>query len=1337
MKKAIHALAFLIGLLIVTAPSPPLISVTGTVYDDNGAPAPGTSVTFSSISTQVTGGVEVPPTSFSAIADPTGAISVNLPQGLRVNVVVGKGAPMAVTLPNQSSIDLSALLAAVQVPPPADLVSSLSVASGGDYALSVSNPTGAGSAVLTPGNVTRINGNPVAALVPNPGQFLAEDAGGIAWEPFSLSGDVTSSVAVPGQLAVNHFTLGSNASAGGFKLQNLAAPGAAGDALSEGNPIGSITPAAGTFTSLTASGTSGPALSNFNVNGDFNVKAYGAKGDASTDDAAAIQAAINAACAVTSSNSSAATVVFPPATYRHTGPLQVPCSNITLAGAGRSSSTLAPAFAWGPAIMVVGSGYTGLETSSSLVSGAGSAMLFDGTRYWLNLRDSAALDVNGLSAFTVEAFVNPTSTSDGQIITSSGRFLVSSQPTQAFSLQMVSSQLEGRLTLGGTTYIVDSGSSNTLSVNNVYHVAMSWDGSTIRIFINGTLVNSHAATGTLQQATTEDVTLGPSVYDWPDGTLLGNAIQGSVDSVRLSNVARYTVNFTPPSSKFSADSNTLGLLNFDQVQGPLVGMYTNNGLAWLPVRRTNEPSGTSEIANNTATLNNVAIRDLGINAGFGQNGIFATVTLNSAFDRLWINGTRNGLYLWNNCYQNAGHNVTINSAGTGTLARIGLANIGQSGINEFDHLRVSGGPFPLVGYEGSMLLNMLDVAQQSNTIYGAFFKAVGDSTITLNAPILDVEAGGTTWLGGMVFSSIGSAVVNGGELDSTNSAPAAIVDGGGSISFISNRMNLSGTPPAAIHVLNAPLQQIAVIEPATLGLGSAPVSDLASGTVALTANSLSNVSVNGVFNVRAFGATGSGVGESATTVAGSAKITLNFPGDFSNGQSVVIPHAGPTPSVTTPTGLAVTTKSSDSTGSITVSGCSALNGVTCSTAWTYQVYAVDANNGWSAATTPVTIATGASALSGWNINELTFNTVPNAVAYPIYGCSGTSCTPTLRGVALPTWAVHNDTTGSPPTSITYDDFGLTFGSEANLGTGLPAGPLNQNLVTTILSGAGTISVTLASPATASVTYLMHHNDAPAFQAAVNAACAQLGGTVQVQPGEYHWANTVSLTNCEGAVIRGDINQGGGLEDDRIAWNGPLGGTAILLDNAQDVRIENLCFAPLGSAATSAGVGIDIDAISSGPETPGHITVDRCRFINQAVAIRVANQQQNSLENNIFTNNDVEAGYYGLYLNSIESINNYLAGNNFPTLAYGIYDAGGDFQAYSTNFGSNITNVYLNYLDAPVLIHGGSTEHESRALVITGNYDSHHFYPSVTYESMRQFAPTLTYDGSATNNVGFV
>ena len=50
---------------------------------------------------------------------------------------------------------------------------------------------------------------------------------------------------------VGNFTLGSDASAGGFELSSLGAPDATGDALSEGNPIGATTPAPGTFTLIT------------------------------------------------------------------------------------------------------------------------------------------------------------------------------------------------------------------------------------------------------------------------------------------------------------------------------------------------------------------------------------------------------------------------------------------------------------------------------------------------------------------------------------------------------------------------------------------------------------------------------------------------------------------------------------------------------------------------------------------------------------------------------------------------------------------------------------------------------------------------------------------------------------------------------------------------------------------------------------------------------------------------------------------------------------------------------------------------------------------------------
>ena len=1279
MKKAIQTLALLVGLLIVTAPSPPLINVTGTVYDNSGLPAPGTPVTFSSISTQVTGGVEVPPTSFSALADSTGAISVSLPQGLRVNVVVGKGAPMAVTLPNQASIDLSALLGAVQVPPPTNLISSLTVASGGDYVLSVTNPTGQGAATLAPGNVTRINGNPVAALVPNPGQFLIGDAGGVAWEPFALSGDASSSAAVPGQINVNHFTLGSNASAGGFKLQNLGTPATAGDALSEGNPIGAITPAAGTFTSLTGSGTNGPALSNFNVNGAFNVKAYGAKGDANNDDTAAIQAAINAACAVSSNSASGATVYFPTGTYRHTAPLQLACSNITLAGAGPNSSTLSPAFGGGPAMMMVGPAYTGLETGGSLATGAGSAMLFDGTRYWLNLRDSAALDLNGLSAFTVEAFVKPTATNDGQIIASSGRFLASGQPTQAFSLQMVSSQLEGRLTLGGSTYILDSGSSNTLAINTVYHVAMSWDGSTIRLFINGTQVNSHAATGSIQQAITEDVTIGPSIYDWPDGTLLGNAINGLVDSVRISNVARYTANFTAPSAKFSVDSSTLGLLNFDQIQGPLVGMYTSGGLAWLPVRRTNEPSGASEIANTGAVLTGITIHDLGINADFGQNGIFATVTLNSAFDHLSINGTRNGLYLWNNCYQNGSHNVTINSSGTAALARIGLANISQSGVNQFDHLRVNGGPYPLVDYEGSMLLNMLDVAQQSNTVYGAFFKAAGDSTITLNAPILDVELGGTTWLGGIVFSSIGSAVVNGGELDSTNSAPAAIVDGGGSLSFLGNRMSLSGTPAAAIHVVTPPSQKIAIIEPMTIGLGTAPLSDLSSSTVTLNKDRLDNTTVNGVLNPQTFGQiTGSSTTTTGSVSAGSNQLTVASISSFGLNQGIAVPGAGPTSTAATPAQPTATATCGSGP---------------CSTTYTYEVVALDGACGTSAASPASASVSNAAALSkGVNYNVLSIAPVAGVYSWGIY-----------RNNSLVGFTANSATLPSTVTD-NFIDYGQSPLSGLPCVSNTPPSSATTTALYTTVTALNGSTLTLAATASNSVTNAgVYHADDQVIQGLINTLNPAIGGTVFLPPGTYTISSPI-LYGGIGIHVAG-LNLFGAGEFGGATTLQPTslmaGLPVIKLINATHCKVRDLFINGNTPAPPIAAIDSNVNNPGSGPagDSIGFHTFSDlfigspslASFVNGIQFTAAPNYDQNNEENTIERVDVANASNAALYIGHSNSLGNkIISGNLAASGIASVQTHGGSFDAIGAWLGAaNDGYSYEVDMEPGYMFHGSS------------------------------------------------
>ena len=86
----------------------------------------------------------------------------------------------------------------------------------------------------------------------------------------------------------------------------------------------------------------------------------------------------------------------------------------------------------------------------------------------------------------------------------------------------------------------------------VQHLAISCDGSTIRFFVNGTQVASAPA-----------IPL-PSQYfgaqAWGDSAASGEM---TTDEWRVSTVARYAANFTPPTEPFTPDADTWGLWHMD------------------------------------------------------------------------------------------------------------------------------------------------------------------------------------------------------------------------------------------------------------------------------------------------------------------------------------------------------------------------------------------------------------------------------------------------------------------------------------------------------------------------------------------------------------------------------------------------------------------------------------------------------------------------------------------------------------------------------------------------------------------------------------------------------
>ena len=91
------------------------------------------------------------------------------------------------------------------------------------------------------------------------------------------------------------------------------------------------------------------------------------------------------------------------------------------------------------------------------------------------------------------------------------------------------------------------------------HMAVTRSGSTFRLFLGGQLKST--------------VTASPNIAatSWPNdqvrlligGNYGGYEINGAIDEIRISNIARYTSNFSVPVDRFDNDANTIFLTHFD------------------------------------------------------------------------------------------------------------------------------------------------------------------------------------------------------------------------------------------------------------------------------------------------------------------------------------------------------------------------------------------------------------------------------------------------------------------------------------------------------------------------------------------------------------------------------------------------------------------------------------------------------------------------------------------------------------------------------------------------------------------------------------------------------
>ena len=223
------------------------------------------------------------------------------------------------------------------------------------------------------------------------------------------------------------------------------------------------------------------------------------------------------------------------------------------AGMGYSVPEIPPR----PVIMVNAEGNTQVDTSIKKF-GTGSCLL-DGNSDWLQIDATYNSYLSFTGDFTFELWSYKTSNTDIlQLFISNWKWGV------WFGY---ATSTEVRCYVNDHTDYASATAYNNL--NTWFHFAVVRSGTTVTIYVNGTASSiTSTETGTVNMQASITAMGANTAYDSNTGNLnVQNFFTGYFDEIRFSDTARYTSNFTPATSAFINDTNTLLLLHCDGTDG--------------------------------------------------------------------------------------------------------------------------------------------------------------------------------------------------------------------------------------------------------------------------------------------------------------------------------------------------------------------------------------------------------------------------------------------------------------------------------------------------------------------------------------------------------------------------------------------------------------------------------------------------------------------------------------------------------------------------------------------------------------------------------------------------
>ena len=170
-----------------------------------------------------------------------------------------------------------------------------------------------------------------------------------------------------------------------------------------------------------------------------------------------------------------------------------------------------------------GLGNTGTVTNATWTTTGkfGNALVFNGTSALVSIPDSASLHLT--AGMTLEAWVNPS------VVSGAWRDVIYKANDNYYleGTSTTSSRPAGGGTWGSTGVVING--TAALAANTWAHIAVTYDGANLRLYVNGTQVASKARTGNLTTSANPLQIGGDSTY--------GQYFSGMIDEVRVYNVA--------------------------------------------------------------------------------------------------------------------------------------------------------------------------------------------------------------------------------------------------------------------------------------------------------------------------------------------------------------------------------------------------------------------------------------------------------------------------------------------------------------------------------------------------------------------------------------------------------------------------------------------------------------------------------------------------------------------------------------------------------------------------------------------------------------------------------